>query len=44
MILLIEIGILEGNVVLGGGRISNGEFEFGYIEFEIFVRFLCKGV
>lgn len=44
MILLTEIGTSEGNAALGGGRISNGEFEFGHTESEIFVRSPCKGV
>lgn len=44
MILLTKIGMSEGNVILGRGRISNGEFEFGYTESGISVIFPCKCV
>lgn len=44
MILLTKIGMSEGNVILGGRRISNDESEFGYTESEMSVIFPCKCV
>lgn len=44
MILLTEIAASEESVVLGRGKISNGEFEFGHTESEIAMIFPCKDV